>query len=179
MLYVRGNRRDYDNWDKLGNSGWSYDNVLPYFIKSEDNRNPKMARSRYHGRGGLLTVFSPKKKRNIRHWSELLQFAFITGRRSSIQDTSSDSFHQCRHWIGLWKYWCECRDPNRFYVSPRNNKKRWAMDFQWTFNSDDQEELFVHLWSKFEVRTSSLVRLNLWLYFQPTRSQVFNCQSVS
>ncbi|OAD62857.1 Glucose dehydrogenase [acceptor] [Eufriesea mexicana] len=56
MVYVRGNRRDYDNWARLGNVGWSYNEVLPYFLKSEDNRNPYLARTPYHGTGGYLTV---------------------------------------------------------------------------------------------------------------------------
>lgn len=56
MLYVRGNRHDYDHWERLGNSGWGYDDVLRYFKKSEDNRNPYLAKSAYHGRGGFLTV---------------------------------------------------------------------------------------------------------------------------
>lgn len=56
MLYVRGNRRDYDHWASLGNVGWSYDDVLPYFVKSEDNQNPYLARTKYHGSGGYLTV---------------------------------------------------------------------------------------------------------------------------
>ncbi|KAJ8985234.1 hypothetical protein NQ317_018263 [Molorchus minor] len=56
MLYVRGNRKDYDHWEALGNPGWNYDNVLRYFIKSEDNRNPYLAKTPYHGKGGLLTV---------------------------------------------------------------------------------------------------------------------------
>lgn len=56
MIYVRGNSRDYDQWEALGNPGWSYEQVLPNFKKSEDNRNPYLAQTDYHGRGGYLTV---------------------------------------------------------------------------------------------------------------------------
>ncbi|CAL4141371.1 unnamed protein product, partial [Meganyctiphanes norvegica] len=57
MLYVRGNKRDYDAWDQSGCHGWDSETVLHYFKKSEDNRNPYIARnSRYHGTGGYLTV---------------------------------------------------------------------------------------------------------------------------
>jgi choline dehydrogenase len=53
MMYLRGNPRDYDAWRDLGNEGWSYDDVLPLFRKSEDNRT---FHNEYHGRGGPLTV---------------------------------------------------------------------------------------------------------------------------
>ena len=57
MLYVRGNKGDYNEWRDLGNPGWGYEDVLPYFRKSEDNRNPYLARDRrHHGTGGYLTV---------------------------------------------------------------------------------------------------------------------------
>jgi len=56
MLYVRGNRRDYDQWETQGNPGWSYETVLHYFKKSEDNRNPYLAATPYHSAGGFLTV---------------------------------------------------------------------------------------------------------------------------
>ena len=39
MLYVRGNRADYDGWAQRGCRGWDFDSVLPYFIKSETYRN--------------------------------------------------------------------------------------------------------------------------------------------
>lgn len=56
MIYVRGNRLDYDYWKAQGNEGWSYNDVLPYFLKSEDNRNPYLLKTPYHNQGGYLTV---------------------------------------------------------------------------------------------------------------------------
>lgn len=53
MLYVRGHRSDYDHWAALGNPGWSYNEVLPYFKKSEHNETYT---DHYHGQGGLLNV---------------------------------------------------------------------------------------------------------------------------
>ncbi|KAK3103538.1 hypothetical protein FSP39_019981 [Pinctada imbricata] len=56
MAYVRGSRYDYDQWAADGCDGWAYEDVLPYFIKSEDNRVPWLQDSPYHGKGGLLKV---------------------------------------------------------------------------------------------------------------------------
>ncbi|XP_065349958.1 glucose dehydrogenase [FAD, quinone]-like [Cloeon dipterum] len=56
MLYIRGNKRDFDEWAVQGNPGWSYEEVMPYFLKSEDQRNPYLARSKYHATGGPMTV---------------------------------------------------------------------------------------------------------------------------
>ena len=53
MIYIRGNRADYDHWRDLGNAGWSYNDVLPYFKKSE---NQQHGASEYHGAGGPLCV---------------------------------------------------------------------------------------------------------------------------
>lgn len=61
MLYLRGNRKDYDNWAAMGNSGWNYEEVLPYFKKSENNINPYLNKSPYHGTRGPLTVGEARK----------------------------------------------------------------------------------------------------------------------
>ena len=53
MIYIRGHRADYDGWAALGNDGWAYDDVLPYFKKSEDRAAGADA---YHGTGGELSV---------------------------------------------------------------------------------------------------------------------------
>lgn len=56
MIYIRGQREDYDQWRQLGNTGWSYDDVLPYFRKAEDNSR---GANDYHGVGGHLKVSDP------------------------------------------------------------------------------------------------------------------------
>ena len=53
LNYVRGHRQDYDNWAWLGNSGWGYDDVLPYFKKSENNQTHK---DDFHGTDGPMWV---------------------------------------------------------------------------------------------------------------------------
>jgi len=53
MIYLRGSRHDFDRWEQLGNSGWGYDRVLPYFIRSETNSRGKSA---VHGDAGPLRV---------------------------------------------------------------------------------------------------------------------------
>lgn len=44
MLYVRGNKKNYDDWAAQGAKGWSYKEVLPYFKKMESNKNPEYFR---------------------------------------------------------------------------------------------------------------------------------------
>ena len=53
MIYMRGQSRDYDQWQQLGNHGWSWDDVLPYFKKSEDYFS---GATDYHGEGGEWRV---------------------------------------------------------------------------------------------------------------------------
>lgn len=62
LLYVRGQREDYDRWAELGNRGWRYADVLPYFKKSEDQERGANA---YHGVGGPLKVSDLRLRRPI------------------------------------------------------------------------------------------------------------------
>jgi choline dehydrogenase-like flavoprotein len=54
MMYIRGDRSDYDRWAAQGNAGWGYADVLPYFRKAENNEF--WGDSEYHGAGGPLNV---------------------------------------------------------------------------------------------------------------------------
>ncbi|MBS1683032.1 MAG: GMC family oxidoreductase N-terminal domain-containing protein [Bacteroidetes bacterium] len=53
MAYIRGQREDYDHWKSLGNKGWGFEEVLPYFKKSENN---EQFENYFHAKGGLLNV---------------------------------------------------------------------------------------------------------------------------
>jgi choline dehydrogenase-like flavoprotein len=64
MLYIRGQRQDYDHWAGLGCDGWDWESVLPYFIKSENNERGS---SRFHGSGGPLHVSEQRSPRPITH----------------------------------------------------------------------------------------------------------------
>jgi choline dehydrogenase-like flavoprotein len=57
QIYTRGNALDYDEWRQRGCEGWSYEDVLPYFRKAEDNDTHQ---DRYHGKGGPLGVSQPR-----------------------------------------------------------------------------------------------------------------------
>jgi choline dehydrogenase len=68
MVYIRGNRLDYDGWRDTGHAGWGYDDLLPYFKKSEDNER---GASDYHGAGGPLTVSESRSQNAMSHaWIE-------------------------------------------------------------------------------------------------------------
>jgi choline dehydrogenase len=100
LIYIRGQREDFDHWAALGNAGWGYDEVLPYFIKSEGNQrgaNP------LHGGDG------PLKVSDIGERHELIE-AFIGGAQQ-IGVPRTDDFNGARQegagyfQLNTWKGW--------------------------------------------------------------------------
>lgn len=70
-IYTRGNVRDFDRWAEAGNPGWSYNDVLPYFLKNEDITVPELKHSPYHGIGGPMTIsYSPFKSKLVETFLE-------------------------------------------------------------------------------------------------------------
>ncbi|XP_059607377.1 glucose dehydrogenase [FAD, quinone]-like [Phlebotomus argentipes] len=58
-LYIRGNKRDYDTWEELGNVGWNWQDVIRYFKRSEDNKIEhlfELTGSQYHAKGGPMKI---------------------------------------------------------------------------------------------------------------------------
>ena len=66
MVYIRGQREDYDEWAALGNRGWDYESVLPYFVRSEENDT---FADPYHGSSGPLKVSSILKTAHPVAWT--------------------------------------------------------------------------------------------------------------
>lgn len=64
MCYIRGHRRDYDDWAALGNAGWDWPSVLPYFKRGENNERGGDA---WHGVGGPFNVADPVHTNPLSH----------------------------------------------------------------------------------------------------------------
>lgn len=69
MIYTRGAPPDYDNWATLGNKGWGWDDVLPYFKKVENFNIPSQNDPKYHGKKGNLNVeYAPFRTNKGKAW---------------------------------------------------------------------------------------------------------------
>ncbi|XP_046675280.1 glucose dehydrogenase [FAD, quinone]-like [Homalodisca vitripennis] len=92
MLYVRGNPKDFDDWENMGNPGWSYKDMLPYFQKSEDLRSETVLKNRqvfrYHNKGGYLKIES--FKRNINFFTDLFSKGFHELSYQSFSDVNAE-----------------------------------------------------------------------------------------
>lgn len=83
MMYSRGNPRDYDDWAQSGCAGWSFDDVLPYFRKSESNWR---GASEYHGSDGPITV--------ARHKQDDTVFPAVIESARALGHKAVDDFHE-------------------------------------------------------------------------------------
>lgn len=69
MIYTRGTKPDYDGWEAMGNEGWGWDDVLPYFKKVENFNIPNFDDPKYHGHNGYLNVeHSPFRTPKAKAW---------------------------------------------------------------------------------------------------------------
>ena len=102
MVYIRGNRVDYDEWrDRYGCEGWGYDELLPYFKRAEDNER---GADEYHGVGGPLSVQDGRAR-------SALCAAWLDAARSAGLFDSHDFNGASQDGVG-W-YQLTCRDGMR------------------------------------------------------------------
>lgn len=103
MIYIRGHAADYDHWARLGNKGWSYEEVLPVFRESEHNERLE---DRYHGRGGPLNVADHR----FRH--PLSEMFVASARKAGV--TPNDDFNGAG------------QDGCGFYQLTQKDGRRWS-----------------------------------------------------
>ncbi len=93
MLYIRGHQSDYDHWADLGNRGWSWNDVLPFFKKSEANSRGGGA---FHGTAGPLSVSDQIKPRSIAR-------AFIKAGQEIQHPFNKDFNGETQHGFGMYQ----------------------------------------------------------------------------
>ena len=98
MAYVRGNREDYDNWSVMGCEGWSYEEVLPYFIRSEQFDQPHLIHEDYHGNSGPLYVSFNN------HFQTPYSDAFISAGRQMGLPLNNDYNGERQEGIGRFQF---------------------------------------------------------------------------
>jgi choline dehydrogenase len=106
MIYMRGNALDYDYWRSLGNLGWGFSDLLPYFKKSE---NQTRGASAYHGTGGPLNVM------DLRYVNRLTR-AFLSAAGELGIPSNPDFNAENQDGVGLYQ------------VTQRNGKRHGAAD---------------------------------------------------
>ena len=87
LLWIRGQSNDYDNWQQQGNKGWGWNDVLPYFLKSENN---ELGPSEFHNDKGPITVTN--KKINLKMLEEFQNAAEEMGIPRTEDFNTGDNF---------------------------------------------------------------------------------------
>lgn len=118
MVYIRGHAWDYDNWAALGCAGWSYEDVLPWFKKCEDNVR---GADEYHGSGGPLTVSDQK-------WPNPTSTAFVES-AATLQLPHNQDFNGAKQ-EGFGLYQVTQKEGERWsaaraYVEPLRDKQNF------------------------------------------------------
>lgn len=122
MIYVRGNRLDYDAWrDDYGCTGWSYADIVPYFLRSEDNSRGASA---YHGAAGPLSVT------DLKHKSPLTR-AFVAASRDCGVPANED-------------FNGTAQDGTGFYQVTQRNGRRWSAADAYLHPAAARPNLTVH-----------------------------------
>ncbi len=106
MLYIRGHQQDYDEWAALGCHGWSWNEVLPWFRKAEDNIRGADA---LHGRGGPLQVCD-------QNWARPINLAFIKAAEQCGYRHNDDFNGPSQEGVGLYQ-------ATQFWQGPKRGER--------------------------------------------------------
>ena len=120
MVYIRGNRWDYDNWAEMGCAGWAYDDVLPYFKRAEAN---ECGADAFHGAGGPLFVSNQRSPNSTSQ-------AFVDAAQSLQLRTNEDFNGERQEGFDLYQvtqHDGERWSASRAYVEPIREQGNFAI----------------------------------------------------
>ncbi|XP_063832872.1 glucose dehydrogenase [FAD, quinone]-like [Ostrinia nubilalis] len=118
MIYTRGSQQDYDGWRNMGNDGWGWDEVLPYFKKIENFNIPAHDDPKYHGHNGYLNVeHAPYRTSKGKAWIKGAQELGFKYNDYNGENPSGASFLQLSMKNGTR------HSSNRAYLYPINGRK--------------------------------------------------------
>lgn len=118
MIYTRGSQKDYDGWRDMGNEGWGWDDVLPYFKKVENFNIPSFQDPRFHGTEGYLNVeHAPFRTTKSKAWVKAAKELGFAYSDHNGEFPSGVSFLQLSMKNGTR------HSSNRAYLHPINGRK--------------------------------------------------------
>jgi choline dehydrogenase len=122
MIYIRGNRLDYDTWrDDYGCTGWGYADIVPYFLRAEDNSRGSSA---YHGIAGPLSV------QDLKHKSPLTRAFVAASRECGLPANEDFNGH--------------AQDGTGFYQVTQRDGRRWSAADAYLHPAISRPNLTVH-----------------------------------
>jgi len=121
LLYIRGQEQDYDMWRQLGNVGWSWKDVLPYFIKAEDQ---ELGPSKFHGIGGPLSVENQRIQLDI---LDIFMNAAEEVGIPKVTDFNKGDNHGCGYFQVTEKNGLRC-STSVGYLRPIKNRKNLKIE---------------------------------------------------
>jgi choline dehydrogenase len=164
MIYTRGNKRNYDQWEEMGNTGWGYKDVLPFFLKHENMSIPELARDRkYHSTRGELTIsYAP--------YRSSLADAFISGGKEmgyNIIDYNGETQNGFSYMQSTTRNGSRC-SASRAFLHPIKNRKNFHVKKRSTVTKILIDPItktafgveFVHGNRKYEVRARKEIILS-------------------
>jgi choline dehydrogenase len=123
MIYLRGHRADFDQWAEDGCAGWSYDEVLPYFKRSEDNERGE---SEFHGVGGPLAV---SDSRSLCPLVDAQLEAAVEAGYELIDDLCVDRPEGVARWQLTQRYGMRCSAADAFLQPAKDRPNLEIRDF--------------------------------------------------
>ena len=159
LLYIRGQEQDYDIWRQLGNKGWSWNDVLPYFLKAE---NQERGKSEFHGVGGPLSVSDQRIKLPILD-------AFMNAAEElgipQVNDFNKGNNHGCGYFQVTEKNGLRCSTAVG-YLNPVKNRQNLKIETKChveKINFENKKAVSVSYWKdnqSFTIKTNKEIILS-------------------